>query len=76
MKIQNKLYIVIDDRNMLWEKAFDFEDSGDYFDKDLSLIEGSDLLSYEDAKKWMTQLDKEFNSDIKFTIKEVELSII
>jgi hypothetical protein len=33
MKIKTKFYIVIDDDNMLWERAYDFKDRGDYFDK-------------------------------------------
>jgi hypothetical protein len=78
MKIETKFYIVIDDTNMLWERADDFDDSGDYFDKDLSTVESKDLMTIGQATKWKDELDKEIssNNNIKFTIKEVELNVL
>ena len=78
MKIENKFYIVVDDTNMIWERAYDFKDSGDYFDKDLSSINSKDLMSLKKATKWKDELDKKIssNNNIKFTIKEVELNVL
>lgn len=78
MKINTKFYIVIDDRNNLWEKAFDFEDSGDYFDKELSAIENKDLMTLDEATKWKDELEREIasNNNIKLSIKEIELNVL
>ena len=77
MKIKDKFYIVIDDSNMLWERAYDFKNSGDYFDKDISCITNKDLMTIKKATKWRDELDKEISThnNIKFTIKKVELNV-
>lgn len=78
MNKYTKFYIVVDDNNSLWERAYDFKDSGDYFEKDISLIDNKDLMTLKKANKWKDELYREISSanNIKFTIKKVELNIL
>lgn len=78
MKIDKEFYIVIDDNGMLWERAFDFKDSGDYSEKNISEIDNNDLMTLEEANKWRDELDKAIttNNYIYFTVKKVVLNVL
>ncbi len=78
MKIKTKFYIVIDtEDNSLWEKAYDFSSSRDYYPKEISEITKKDLMTLKEATKFRDEIDKELSSfnDLTFIIKNVEIII-
>lgn len=77
IKLDGQYFIVIDERNNVWERDSDFKNSDDYFDKDISSLIKEDLLSFEDATAFKNELDREIASsnNIKFKIQQVDVTV-
>ena len=60
--MKTKFYIVVDNDNYIWERAFDFKESQDYFYRDINLITKANILTLKQANKLKTELDKEIAS--------------
>lgn len=71
--MKTNFYVVIDDDNEIWERSYDFKESGDYFPLDRKYINKSNMLSHKKAKILKDELSKNIKG-INFHIKRINIT--